>query len=41
MMNESNVSKNNKWKFENKSYMQDTTILKEDKQSKCRRCTIF
>lgn len=41
IMNESRISKNDNYKFQNKSYGQDTTNLKEDKQTKCRRCSIF
>jgi len=42
MVKESIISnKNDKWTFKNKSFKQDTTILKEEKNSKCQRCSIF
>ena len=41
MANENKKVKPDKYLFEGKSYVQDTTIMKDDTPSKCRRCTIF
>lgn len=37
----SNSEKRNKYNFESKSFIQDATILKEEQQGACKRCSIF
>jgi hypothetical protein len=36
-----NYEQRSKYKFENKSFIQNTTILKEEQQGACKRCIIF